>query len=144
MPRISLEDTRNVTKRLVSRFSHPLFYPIKVRKSSGVPPQSRGLTLYSQQGIWYFAAHPFLYPLLRARLLPCFLLSAFVLATLFIWAYLPQVAFLAIFQGRHGAWLNATFLVLAEGSAITALLFEAFLVDESQVDVFDAVVLPRL
>jgi len=90
------------------------------------------------KGIYYFFAHPFLYPLLRKRLLPCFLISALVLTTLFVWTYLPQVAFLAFFQGS-GAWLNATFLVLGEGAAITSLLFEGFFVDVAQVDTFDAV-----
>lgn len=90
------------------------------------------------QGIYYFFAHPFLYPLLRARLIPSLLLSFFVLANLFLWTYLPQVTFLAIFHGKL-AWLNATFLVLGEGAAIVALLFEAFFVDETLVDVFDAV-----
>lgn len=41
------------------------------------------------------------------------------------------------------AWLNATFLVLGEGAAIVALLFEAFFVDETLVDVFDAVLIDR-
>ncbi len=54
--------------------------------------------------------------------------------------YLPQFLFLSIFQGR-GAWLNATFLVLGEGCVIVALLFEALFVDETQVDVFDAVLI---
>ncbi|KAI4252860.1 MAG: hypothetical protein LQ352_004033 [Teloschistes flavicans] len=89
-------------------------------------------------GLIYYLRHPFLYPLLRARLLPALLLSIFVLTTLFIWTYLPQVAFLAIFHGRHLAWINAAFLVLGEGAAVTALLFEAFFVDETLVDVFDA------
>lgn len=53
-------------------------------------------------------------------------------------AHQDQVALLAIFHG-HLAWLNATFLVLGEGAAIVALLFEAFFVDETLVDVFDAV-----
>jgi uncharacterized protein involved in cysteine biosynthesis len=35
--------------------------------------------------------------------------------------------------------VNAAFLVLGEGAAIVALLFEAFFVDETLVDVFDAV-----
>ena len=51
-----------------------------------------------------------------------------------------QVALLAVFHG-HLAWLNATFLVLGEGAAIVALLFEAFFVDETLVDVFDAVLI---
>jgi len=96
--------------------------------------------LYPLKGIYYFFAHPFLYPLLRARLIPSILLSLFVLSTLFIWTYLPQVAFLAIFHGPL-AWVNAAFLVLGEGAAIVAILFEAFFVDETLVDVFDAVLI---
>lgn len=92
------------------------------------------------QGIFYFIRHPFLYPLLQARLLPCVLLSLFVFTNLFVWTYLPQVAFLAIFHGPL-AWVNGAFLVLGEGAAIVALIFEAFFVDETLVDVFDAVLI---
>ncbi|KAF2743901.1 hypothetical protein M011DRAFT_207157 [Sporormia fimetaria CBS 119925] len=99
--------------------------------------------LYPLKGIIYFIGHPFLYPLLRARLLPAFLLSTFVLLNLFFWAYLPQVAFLALFHRSGSAWVNGTFLVLGEGAAIVAILFECFLVDESQVDVFDAVLVEK-
>lgn len=95
------------------------------------------------QGIIYFIGHPFLYPLARKRLLPAFLLTVFVIVNLFVWAYLPQVAFLAIFHNTGSAWVNGTFLTLGEASAITAILFEAFLVDESQVDVFDAVLVHK-
>lgn len=63
--------------------------------------------------------------------------------TLFIWTYLPQVAFLAVFHGRQLAWVNGAFLVLGEGAAITALLFEAFFVDETLVDVFDATLIEQ-
>lgn len=94
--------------------------------------------LYPIKGIFYFLAHPFLYPLLRARLLPVFGLSIVIYFFLFFVAYFPQVAFLAIFHGV-GAWLNATVLVLGEGAVIVGLLFEAFLCDETQVDIFDAV-----
>ncbi len=45
---------------------------------------------------------------------------------------------MAIFHGPL-AWVNGAFLVLGEGAAIVALLFEAFFVDECLVDVFDAV-----
>lgn len=69
-------------------------------------------------------------------------MSTFVLANLFIWTYLPQVAFLAIFHGP-AAWLNATVLVLGEGAAVTAILFEAFFVDETLVDIFDAVLITQ-
>ncbi|MCJ1399284.1 hypothetical protein MMC11_002486 [Xylographa trunciseda] len=96
--------------------------------------------LYPLKGIYYFLAHPFLYPLFRARLIPCTLLSVFVLTNLFLWTYLPQVALLAIFHGPL-AWVNAAFLVLGEGAAIVAILFEAFFVDETMVDVFDAILI---
>jgi hypothetical protein len=84
-------------------------------------------SLTARQGIIFFIAHPFLYPLLKARLLPAFLLSAFIILNLFFWTYLPQVAFLALFQRNGSAWVNGTFLVLGEGAAVTALLFESFL-----------------
>jgi hypothetical protein len=89
--------------------------------------------------LYYFVTHPFLWPLLKARLVPCFLLSLFVLGNLFFWAYLPQVAILAIFHRSGSAWFNGTILVLGESAAITSLLFEAWLVDETQVDIFDSV-----
>ncbi|KAL2045167.1 hypothetical protein N7G274_002248 [Stereocaulon virgatum] len=96
--------------------------------------------LYPFKGIYYFFSHRFLWPLLRARLIPSVLLSLFVLTNLFLWTYLPQVAFLAIFHGKL-AWVNGAFLVLGEGAAIVALLFEAFFVDETLIDVFDAVLI---
>ncbi|KAL2002083.1 hypothetical protein VTN02DRAFT_681 [Thermoascus thermophilus] len=96
--------------------------------------------LYPIRGIYYFASRPFLWPLFRARLIPIVLLSAFIYTILFFFTYLPQVAFLAIFQGS-GAWVNGVFLVLGEGAAIVAALFEAFFVDETLVDIFDAVLL---
>ena len=65
-----------------------------------------------------------------------------MLTNLFLWTYLPQVAFLAIFHGPL-AWVNGAFLVLGEGAAIVALLFEAFFVDECLVDVFDAVLVNK-
>ena len=39
--------------------------------------------------------------------------------------------------------MNGVFLVLGEGAAIVALLFEAFFVDETLVDVFDAVLIQK-
>jgi hypothetical protein len=92
--------------------------------------------LYPFKGIWYFCAHPAFYPLFGRRLIPLTITSIVVLGLLFTFAYLPQVAFLAIFHGP-AAWFNAAFLVLGEGQVVIALLFEALLVDETLVDVFD-------
>jgi len=100
---------------------------------------TRGGGIYPLKGIYYFASHPYFYPLLRARLLPCTLLSLFVLFNLFFWTYLPQVAVLALFHRSGSAWFNGTILVLGEGAVIVAILFEAWFVDETQVDIFDSV-----
>ncbi|KAJ5514727.1 hypothetical protein N7463_004279 [Penicillium fimorum] len=99
---------------------------------------SRAAWLYPLWGIYYFASNRFLWPLFKARLLPIVLLSSFIYFILFFFTYLPQVAFLAIFQGSS-AWVSGAFLVLGEGAAIVAALFEAFFVDETLVDIFDAV-----
>ncbi|RAL60634.1 hypothetical protein DID88_009952 [Monilinia fructigena] len=93
--------------------------------------------LYPFKGIWYFCADRQFYPLFGRRLIPLTITSIVVLGVLFTFTYLPQVAFLAIWHGP-GAWFNAAFLVLGEGQVLIALLFEALLVDETLVDVFDA------
>ncbi|KAI0469655.1 hypothetical protein GGR56DRAFT_487981 [Xylariaceae sp. FL0804] len=93
---------------------------------------------YPLRGIAYFARRPALWPLFLGRLLPLSLISVLVYLILFAFAFLPQYAFLAIFHGGAGAWLNAVFLVLGEGLVVIQGLFEGFFVDECRVDVFDA------
>lgn len=94
--------------------------------------------LYPFKGIYFYAAHPAWWPLFGRRIFPLIVVSILVFGFLFTFTFLPQAAFLAIFHGP-AAFLNATFLVLGEGAVIIALLFEALLVDETLVDVFDAV-----
>lgn len=96
--------------------------------------------LYPLKGIWYFSSHRYLWPLLKGRLLPLTVLSTAVLVVLFLTAYLPVVAFLALFHLNKGsAWANGTFFILGVGNLLIALLFEALFVDHTQVDIFDAV-----
>ncbi|KAI1170274.1 hypothetical protein F4777DRAFT_584076 [Nemania sp. FL0916] len=92
---------------------------------------------YPLRGIYYFLRHPPFYPLFLGRLLPLSIISTLVYLILFVFAFLPQFAFLAIFHGR-AAWLNAVVLVLGEGLVIIQGLFEGFFVDECRVDIFDA------
>jgi hypothetical protein len=73
---------------------------------------------YPIRGIWYFLRHRELHPLFFGRLLPLSIISFLVYFILFTFAFLPQFAFLAIFQG-WGAWVNAVVLVLGEGLVIT-------------------------
>lgn len=125
------EENHNDDEHILAQERRPLIIkPIEIVVSAS--------WLYPFKGIYYFIAHPFLYPLLGTRLLPLTLLSILILGFLFTFTYLPQVAFLAIFHGAL-AWVNAAFLVLGEGAAIVALLFEAFMVDDTLVDIFDAV-----
>jgi hypothetical protein len=91
---------------------------------------------YPLRGIWYFLRNREFWPLFLGRLLPLSLISLLVYLVLFTFTFLPQYAFLAIFQG-WGAWVNAIVLVLGEGLVIIQGLFEGFFVDESRVDVFD-------
>ena len=92
--------------------------------------------LYPSKGVWYFCANREYWPLFGRRLIPLTITSIVVLGILFAFTYLPQVAFLLIFHGPT-AWVSAVFLVLGEGQVVIALLFEALLVDETLVDVFD-------
>jgi hypothetical protein len=96
--------------------------------------------IYPLKGIWYFSTHRYLYPLAQTRLLPLTLLSTCVLLLLFLTAYLPIVAFLAIFHVTKGsAWVNGTVFILGIGTLFIQILFEALFVDHTQVDIFDAV-----
>lgn len=91
---------------------------------------------YPLRGIWYFLRNREFWPLFLGRILPLSLISLLVYLVLFTFTFLPQFAFLAIWQG-WGAWVNAVVLVLGEGLVIIQGLFEGFFVDESRVDVFD-------
>ncbi|KAI8965551.1 hypothetical protein F5Y11DRAFT_312679 [Daldinia sp. FL1419] len=97
---------------------------------------------YPLRGIYHFLRHPAYYPLFFGRLLPLSIISFLVYTILFMFAFLPQYAFLAIFHG-WGAWVSAVVLVLGEGLVIIQGLFEGFFVDECRVDVFDATLLDK-
>lgn len=94
---------------------------------------------YPIKGMWYFATHRYLHPLLKGRLIPLTLLSICILAILFLTLYLPIVAFLALFHYKGSAWVNGTFFILGTGMLIVQVVFEGMFVDGTQVDIFDAV-----
>lgn len=72
---------------------------------------------YPLRGIWYFARRREFHPLMMGRILPLSVISALVYVVLFTFAFLPQLAILAIWQGRS-AWVNAVVLVLGEGLVV--------------------------
>lgn len=118
----------SVRTRLKSRManSHFLNYIYRALRAAAYP----------LQGVWYFARHREFWPLWMGRLLPLSIISLLVYIVLFLFAYLPQVALLAIWQGR-GAWFSALILTLGEGQVLIQALFEGFFVDECRVDIFD-------
>jgi hypothetical protein len=113
----------------------PLHHPVQQFVRANFSPAF----MYPLKGMWYFATHRYLHPLLRSRIVPLILLSTCVLAILFLTAYLPIVAFLALFHYKGSAWVNATFFILGVGNLLVQMLFEGFFADHCQVDVFDAV-----
>lgn len=98
---------------------------------------------YPILGIWYFLRRPYFWPLFSGRILPLSIISLLVYLLLFMFTFLPQLAFLAIFHGWAGALINTTFLVLGEGLVIIQALFEGFFVDETRVDIFDATLIEK-
>lgn len=118
----------NLRSRLKSRIKSSQFlnYIYRALRSSAYP----------LQGIYYFFQHSEFWPLWAGRLLPLSIISLIVYLILFLFAYLPQVALLAIWQGR-GAWVSGLILTLGEGQVLIQTLFEGFFVDEARVDVFD-------
>ncbi|KAK4447774.1 outer spore wall protein RRT8 [Podospora aff. communis PSN243] len=126
-PRIAAETRRRL---LLGR---PASYVVRAAKAAFFPIK----------GIWYFLRRPYFYPLFVGRLLPLSIISLLVYFVLFTFAFLPQLAFLAIFQGWAAACINATMLVLGEGLVVIQGIFEGFFVDECRVDVFDATLIEK-
>lgn len=117
-PRIASDPSRHITR------------PLSYLTRAGIAAS------YPLRGIWYFVRHGEFWPLFLGRILPLSLISMLVYLVLFTFAFLPQFALLAIWQG-WSAWINAVVLVLGEGLVIIQGLFEGFFVDECRVDVFD-------
>jgi hypothetical protein len=77
--------------------------------------------LYPVWGVWFFIVHPPFWSLFKTRLIPVLFLSLLVYTLLFMFAFLPQAALLAIFHGP-AAFVSAAFLVLGEGEFAFLLL----------------------
>ncbi|RDB21557.1 Outer spore wall protein RRT8 [Hypsizygus marmoreus] len=97
---------------------------------------------YPFQGMVYFIAHPSLYRAIAPILLKCTLTALAVTAGLFIFAYLPQVAFCALFSGPF-AVITAAVMVLGEAYALTLIVAKAFFLGQAQDQIFDAVLLQQ-
>ncbi|KZW03292.1 hypothetical protein EXIGLDRAFT_738050 [Exidia glandulosa HHB12029] len=98
--------------------------------------------LYPVKGIYYLFGRKQLWPPVTKRIVPCMLLTVAVLAVMFTFTYLPQVAVLAIFNGPL-AFVNAAGLVLSESSFIVTQLARAFIIEDSILELFDATLIEQ-
>ncbi|KAL2822155.1 hypothetical protein BDW59DRAFT_173963 [Aspergillus cavernicola] len=101
-----------------------------------------GAYLYPFKGILHLLTHPALYTPLKSILLKTLVSGISITTTLFIFTYIPQTTFMALFSGPF-APLSAALLVLAEASAVTSFVARAFLMRGALLDIFDAVLLER-
>ncbi|KAI9373256.1 hypothetical protein BJX61DRAFT_389136 [Aspergillus egyptiacus] len=101
-----------------------------------------GAYLYPFKGILHLIRSPSLYRPLFTRLLQTALYGVGITTALFVFTYIPQTTLLAFITGPF-APLSAALLVLAEASALTALVARGFVLREALVDTFDAVLLSR-
>jgi len=103
---------------------------------------SSGAYIYPVTGVLYFASHPSLYQAVMPVIVKLLTTSVAVLAGMFIFTYLPQTAFLALFTGPF-SFLAAVPLVLVESYAIIMFFSRIFLLSQVQDQLFDAILLQK-
>ncbi|TVY14306.1 Outer spore wall protein LDS1 [Lachnellula arida] len=101
-----------------------------------------GAYLYPIKGIFYFLSHRTLWKPLLSKLVPTMTLSVGVISFMFIFAYLPQAAALALVNGPLAA-ITTILLTLSESSTIITLLSKTFLIQDALVDTFDGVLVAK-
>ncbi|KIS02302.1 hypothetical protein L804_00563 [Cryptococcus deuterogattii 2001/935-1] len=103
---------------------------------------SSGAWIYPLLGILYLFSHPTLIRPLLPVIIKGILMSAGVVTALFAFAYLPQVAVLAVISGPL-AFALAIPLILGEAFVVVMFLTRGILVAQATVDIFDAVLLQK-
>jgi len=101
-----------------------------------------GAYLYPIKGIFYFITHRSLWKPLLSKLVPTLSLSVGVIAFMFVFTYLPQLAVLVFVNGPLAAF-TTILLTLSESSTIITLLSKTFLIQDALVDTFDGVLVTR-
>ncbi|ORY60643.1 uncharacterized protein BCR38DRAFT_43711 [Pseudomassariella vexata] len=98
--------------------------------------------LYPFKGIVYFLTHRALWKPFSSRVLPTLGLSAGVIAGMFFFTYLPQLAILVFVNGPLAAF-TTILLVLNESSTLISILSRNFLIQEALLDTFDGTLITR-
>lgn len=114
-----------------------LYLPYQGTSSQTQTPSS-GVSSFTRQGIIYFLSHRSLWKPLMSKLAPMITTGVGVTTFMFIVAYLPQAAVLAIFNGPLAA-ISTILLTLSESSTITNLISRSFFIQDALIDTFDGV-----
>ncbi|KAE8442377.1 hypothetical protein EG329_003393 [Mollisiaceae sp. DMI_Dod_QoI] len=101
-----------------------------------------GAYLYPIKGIFYFVSHRSLWKPLLSKLAPTMTLSVGVIAFMFAFVYLPQLAVLVFVNGPLAA-VTTILLTLSESSTLINILSRTFLLQDALVDTFDGVLVAR-
>ncbi|KAJ8078408.1 hypothetical protein AAF712_012081 [Marasmius tenuissimus] len=101
-----------------------------------------GTWIYPVYGIVYLGSHPSLYRAVAPVVGKCILVSLGITAGLFVFTWLPQLAFCALFSGPL-AFLPATIMVLGEAYFLSSLVARNFFIGPAQDQIFDAVLLQQ-
>jgi len=111
-------------------------------KELAVAGARSGSYLYPIKGIVYFFSHKSLWKPLLSRLIPTMSLSVAVIAFMFVFTYLPQLAVLVFVNGPLAAF-TTILLTLSESSTLINIISRTFLLQDALVDTFDGVLVAR-
>lgn len=101
-----------------------------------------GSFFYPIRGIIYFLTHRALWKPLASRILPTLGLSIGVVAGMFTFAYLPQLAIMVFVNGPLAVF-TTVFLVLSESSTLINVISRNFLLQDVILDTFDGTLVSR-
>ncbi|KUI73340.1 Outer spore wall protein RRT8 [Cytospora mali] len=101
-----------------------------------------GAYLYPIKGIVYFASHRALWKPFLDKLVPTLALSVGVMASMFAFTYLPQLAVLVFVDGPIAVF-STVLLVLNESSTIVSMVSKNWVLQEALLDTFDGTLVSK-
>lgn len=105
-------------------------------------PVPKGSPLTFAQGIVYFVSHRALWKPFMSKLGPTLTLSAGVLAGMFAFTYLPQLAVLVFVEGPLAVF-STVLLVLNESSTLVSTISKTWVLQDALLDTFDGTLVAR-
>ncbi|KAH8171788.1 etoposide-induced protein 2.4 (EI24) domain-containing protein [Sarocladium implicatum] len=114
---------------------------VKARDVAFQAARSRAY-LYPIKGIMYFVTHRTLWKPFLSRLGPYVALSVSVVAGMFTFTYLPQLALLVFVNGPLAVF-TTVLLILNESATITNMISRNWLLQDALLDTFDGTLIAR-